>query len=371
MKKTLVVAAGLAVLSTSAFASKARMSALSQGDVLGSYYMDDNRNIWRMPHQVNTHNNFVITEWAGGESDGATAQAEGGFFRSSASMNYGLYLNAGGVSNNISLTDTVVVDPNEDDDESDNFTIAAGDPSRVDLFISGSGSMEWGARLGYSSFSKGDEEGTALDLTVSAVLGGANVWLGFAPSATSTRFSEDNDNDGDATTTVADSTPTDTEFNSDMRLGFTYGVADHTLFAEYSSEGGAGDDVDAQTQIVVGMGKTMAAGDNATVFYDVQVQSTSNVGFNEDVSLMRVPVRFGAEVRANSWLTWRASISQSIFGALDTDGDKTSVRTTALGAGASLTWGDLQLDGTLTSAAAGNLGTDSNLMSNVSATYSF
>ena len=80
MKKTLVVAAGLAVLSTSAFASKARMSALSQGDVLGSYYMDDNRNIWRMPHQVNTHNNFVITEWAGGQTaSDASATPEGGF----------------------------------------------------------------------------------------------------------------------------------------------------------------------------------------------------------------------------------------------------------------------------------------------------
>ncbi len=331
MKKTLVVAAGLAVLSTSAFASKARMSALSQGDVLGSYYMDDNRNIWRMPHQVNTHNNFVITEWAGGESGSAADAPEGGFFRSGATMNYGLYLNSDS-RNNITTTQ---------------------DPSRVDLFVAGSGSMEWGARLGYASFTNGDDEGTAFDLTVSAVLGGADVWLGFAPSAT---------------TTIADA---DKEYNSDMRLGFTYGVADHTLFAEYSSEGGAGDDVDAQTQIVVGMGKTMAAGDNATVFYDVQIQSTSNVNFNEDVSLMRVPVRFGAEVRANSWLTWRASISQSIFGALDTDGDKTSVRTTALGAGASLTWGDLQLDGTLTSAAAGNLGTDSNLMSNVSATYRF
>ena len=330
MKKTLVVAAGLAVLSTSAFASKARMSALSQGDVLGSYYMDDNRNIWRMPHQVNTHNNFVITEWAGGEKGSATAAPEGGFFRSGATMNYGLYLNS---------------------DSRNNIT-ASQDPSRVDLFVAGSGSMEWGARLGYASFTSGDDKGSAMDLTLSAVLGGANVWLGFAPSAT---------------TTVTD---TDTEYNSDMSLGFTYGVADHTLFAEYSSEGGTGDQ-DAMTSIVVGMGKTMAAGDNATVFYDVQVNSVSNYKHDTKDSLLRVPVRFGAEVRANSWLTWRASISQSIFGALDEDGDKTSVRTTALGAGASLTWGDLQLDGTLTSAASGNLGTDSNLMSNVSATYKF
>ena len=153
-----------------------------------------------------------------------------------ATMNYGLCLNS----------------------DSQNNITANQDPSRVDLFVAGSGSMEWGARLGYASFTSGDDEGTAFDLTVSAVLGGADVWLGFSPSAT---------------TTIADA---DTEYNSDMRLGFTYGVADHTLFAEYSSEGLAGDDADAYTTITVGMGKTMAAGDNATVFYDARVISESN-----------------------------------------------------------------------------------------------
>ena len=39
--KTLVVAAGLAVLSTSAFASKARMQAMGQDATLGSFYMQD------------------------------------------------------------------------------------------------------------------------------------------------------------------------------------------------------------------------------------------------------------------------------------------------------------------------------------------
>ena len=43
MKKHLVVAAGLAVLSTGAFASKARMTALNQGSSLGSFYLEDNR----------------------------------------------------------------------------------------------------------------------------------------------------------------------------------------------------------------------------------------------------------------------------------------------------------------------------------------
>ena len=46
MKKHIVVAAGLAVLSTGAFATVARMSALNQ-TAQGSYYIQDERNAFQ------------------------------------------------------------------------------------------------------------------------------------------------------------------------------------------------------------------------------------------------------------------------------------------------------------------------------------
>jgi len=51
MKKTLVIAS-LAVLSTSAFASKARMEALGQGDGYSRYIMDT-RSVFLNPAMVN------------------------------------------------------------------------------------------------------------------------------------------------------------------------------------------------------------------------------------------------------------------------------------------------------------------------------
>ena len=63
MKKHLVVAAGLAVLSTGAFASKARMAALSQDASYGSFYLEDNRNAFRSSNSVNSMSNYMITEW--------------------------------------------------------------------------------------------------------------------------------------------------------------------------------------------------------------------------------------------------------------------------------------------------------------------
>ena len=77
------------------------------------------------------------------------------------------------------------------------------------------------------------------------------------------------------------------------------------------------------------------------------------------------------EVKAASWLTWRASIRQSLYGAETVGDNETSGRTTTLGAGASLTWGDLQIDGTISNANATNLGTDANFMSSVAALYRF
>ena len=137
MKKTLVVAAGLAVLSTSAFASKARMAALNQDAALGSYYLEDNRNQWRSAGDFG--GNYVIIEHGQNYQDDATppgrqlADAEGGFFREGGSMNYGLYLNSTDTYGNVQ--------------DSDAGTIGAG---RIDLFLSGNSGMDWGVRLGYS-----------------------------------------------------------------------------------------------------------------------------------------------------------------------------------------------------------------------------
>ena len=89
MKKSVLIATGLAVLSTSAYATKARMSALGQDEGLGSYYMGDTRNVFRNPADLNYTKNYMVAEWG---QDAGTANAEGGFFRELGAFNYGVYL---------------------------------------------------------------------------------------------------------------------------------------------------------------------------------------------------------------------------------------------------------------------------------------
>ena len=348
MKKTLVVAAGLAVLSTSAFASKARMQALGQGATFGSYYMQDTRNIWRMPHAMNANSNFVITEW--GDQDATNGEnAEGGFFNSTSSLNYGIYLNADALGNVQASS--------------------AGNPNRFDVFVGGNTNMNWGARLGYQTVTNKtaalDEDASGFDFTVSAELSGANVWLSYVSAA-------------DAT--IANSR----DQNADMALGATYMMNDYTLFGEYTSEGnqaalGATTEDEASTRITLGAGRSMAMSDSATVFYDAKLVSTShyaaNGTYSKDASSMSLPVTFGVEAKANSWLTLRASISQPIYSNQEVkngnDTEESSSRSTTLGVGASLTYGNLQLDGTVSNADQGTLGASNDVISNVSMTYVF
>ena len=213
MKKHIVVAAGLAVLSTGAFATKARMTALNQDASFGSFYMDDERNAFRSAGAFS--GNYVYLEHGQNlvRDNNGTAidapEAEGGFFREGGSLSYGLYLNSD-TYNNITEANAVA------------------ESGRADFFVSGNSGMKWGARVGYTSLLiDPNVDVTAFDFSLNAELGGANVWLSYVPGV---------------------ETSTGVETEADMRLGATMGMGDHTLFAEYDSEGGDKDD-DAQLKL--------------------------------------------------------------------------------------------------------------------------
>ena len=334
MKKHIVVAAGLAVLSTGAFATVARMQALNQGTgAQGSYYIDDERNVFRSAGAFS--GNYVYMEHGADFAAGATTgTAEGGVFREGGSMSYGLYLNSTAHGDNVQTSGANGVDP-----------------GRLDLFLKGNSGMNWGVRLGYSSIlvDASNIDNSGFDFSVSAELGGADVWLTMEPGADKTTAAQ---NDQAA----------------DMQLGASMEMNDHTLFAEYDSQGG-NDGADAQTTLTLGAAQTHST-DSGMWFYDVSLVNVTNQGFNTDNSQMSLPVTFGFETKATSWLTWRGSLQQSLYGAQTTGDNDTSVRTTSIGVGASLTWGSLRVDGTVNSSTGNNLGTN-NFMSGVSAVYNF
>ena len=138
----------LGVFGTQTFASRATNLVLGAGDagtVLqgGSFFYEDNYNIFYNPAYVNDFKNWAIIEKSGAPN----ATAQGGFVASIASFNFGLYLNRGNaIPSQLGLASGGFGVPG---------TITnqwSPNPVRpIDVFIGGDMGFKWGLGLTYSS----------------------------------------------------------------------------------------------------------------------------------------------------------------------------------------------------------------------------
>lgn len=365
MKKHITLALGLAVLSGSAFASKARLEALGE-EANGSMFLSDNRNVFLNAATLNYHKDLVTFEWgntASAVDSAQTPRGEGGAFKSSGNMVYGLYFgNESNTSNALrasAMGADVVLEQNN-----------------VDFFIAGDAGVQWGASVTYSNSkdeATGDAKQSATRVNLGVISGDieafANIGL--------TNKAERNDAEFDG--------------KSSYDVGATYNMSDVALMARVQAiqaENAGGDEYKTQNYRV-GAAKTYKLNDKATMWADAWYLSSTTEDFagNEEKS-QYLPLGIALEVIAKDWLALRASVSQDVLISEEEDdaGDKaTRSDTTIVRAGASLLFGDLTIDGMIgntntngvaatdTDADATNAGvlrTDA-LMSRVSMTYRF
>lgn len=372
MKKLAIATIGLAVLSTSAFASKARLEALGQ-NVFGSQYLDDNRNVFLNPAHLNTHYDWITMEWGntnkaytGTSADNAAGpKAEGGMFKNTGNMIYGLYFGSeSDVSQNLrkgaGLADAVAEETNN-----------------LDLFIAGDAGVQWGVRLTHGAYEDeaNDHESTATRMTVGVVSGNIDTFLNFGLA----NKADDGTNEFDGAGSID--------------FGITYGMGDMDIYARYStiSAEDANEDEYTRSDTTLGVAKTYKLNDKANAWASAYytMSSTENdfaaSGAPGESKSNYLPVVIGLEVMAKEWLTLRGSVVHEVIGTDEADnGDKsTRADTTTVNAGASLIFGDLTIDGLIgnstdgdnasgnsTASGNGNLRTD-NIMSRVSMTYKF
>jgi hypothetical protein len=381
MKKQLVVALGLTVLATPAFASKARLQALGE-DTNGSFYVNDNRNIFLNAANINNHKDLVTFEWGDTTqaTDSTTApRAEGGFFKSAGNLNYGVQL--GSQSNT-----------------SNGFRAISGvssiEENNIDVFVGGDAGLKWGANVTYSksekdetaSGAKQDAIRTRLGVIAGDIEGYANISIANHAQDANSKF----------------------KGNLGYQVGAIYNLNDYRIFADYRSNSGkangtttgATDGDLSSSKLQVGAGRATKLNDKATLFTKAQFEmNKANSDFGAvafggtcgtDTSIgcknynsMSVPVVAGLEYDAASWLTLRSSVSQTLWGTQEVKStSKGFAASTAVNAGASLKFGEMTVDGVIgnslggaavsssTSGGTGNLRTD-NLMSRVSMTYRF
>lgn len=365
MKKQLVLGLGLAVLAAPAFASKARLQALGE-NTDGSFYINDNRNVFLNAAQVNNHKDLVTMEWGTGQNTDAdnAPNAEGGAFKTYNNMVYGVQL-----GRTLSFNT-----------QAENVVTGAFDASNgIDLFVGGDAGFKWGANLNYAA---SDDKSTTvkaesqvLDLNVGAIFGDFTAYVNYGVMGST--------EDKLATAVY------DIERSNAVELGGSYQLNDYTIFGQYSMadfEDKKSKKETEATSYLVGAGRNDKLNDKTVLFTKLQFSQSKtedNKPKTKNETTTAVPVVIGLEHDAASWLTLRGSVSQNLWSKVKDKTAKTEstqASSTNVNAGATLKFGELAFDGVIgtdssTAATTGN--TDNgilaldNLMTRVSMTYKF
>lgn len=378
MKKQLVLGLGLAVLAAPAFASKARLQALGES-TNGSFYINDNRNVFLNSAQVNNHKDLVTLEWgtgAGTEGGDNTPNAEGGVFKTMNNMVFGVQLGRG-------LSFNTAAETTED-----TATTVLDASNAIDLFVGGDAGFKWGANLTYAKSNDENKatpskaEAQVIDLNLGAIFGETTVYVkgGVLGSSKDTKLAA----------------AYNVERSASYEVGASHQINAYTVFGQYSmnefkNKKGTKTTLD-QSNLVVGVGRNDKISDKTVMFTKLQASQIQNelkkeatAGSNSNATTYEVPVVFGLEHDAASWLTLRGSVSQNLWSKAKDKTKKTEntvANSTNVNAGATLKFGELAFDGVIgtdnnndagtgsTTTEKGILSTD-NLMTRVSMTYRF
>ncbi len=352
MKRQLTVALGLAVIATPAFATKARLEALGE-DNFGSYYINDNRNIFLNPARITENKDFVTYEFGAsgnnvvGADSAANPRAGGGFAKSHGNMVYGLHFGdsspSTGIVRSVSGAAMQEVQP-------------------WDFHIGGDAGMKWGASLTYEQFD-GTTANTRLASHGLRVRGG--VIMGDLDVFAHVSLKND----------AKDFSGASVEGDTGLFLGAGYMMNNYKLFADWRMIGAEyqgvtnttpGEKDDADVSILrLGAARQERLNDRATLFAKVMAvrdvredDGTALLGGAGESTTYTLPVVIGLEYAATSWLDLRASVTNNVWSQNEVDpkaGSKTSqhIADTGVNAGASLKFGEFSVDGIVGTSAAG------------------
>lgn len=412
MKKT-IIALALAGMTTSAYATKARVEALGQSGE-DNYFIKDSRSIWYNASHIHDYADTMFVEWGrnGGSSTTTTAgtdgegnpKAQGGFLKTHGDWVYGVHL---GEESNTSILLRMTAE------SGGGASLDLLYPDNVvDVFVGrNQGNVKWGANLMYTS-SETDvsnapasgKEQSAMALRLGAQ--GEN-WEGHANISLK----------GETKTKAAN--PEEFDGKTAFHVGGAYNLGMGKVIANYKSA--AWDIKNATqttavegkyTQMWLGYGLEKSYGEG-TVYTQVYYRNTkvelAYTGAPAELTHTILPLVVGFEAKATDWLTWRGSVSGNLMGNVKNKGLRAAVLDTnalgtvnavfgtttntgteevkktlgdqvAVNGGASLTFGKLVLDGMVgttsnarqaaSSSKKGVLALD-NLITRVGMTYAF
>jgi hypothetical protein len=416
MKKIMMVGSALMLLSTSAFATKARLQALGE-DKDGSYFISDYRNIYINPSELNSMSNSVVVEWgssgntllAGDASldPDDTPKAQGGVIHGlSNGMKLGVIL---GDETDVASLTRMLASNVYGGTTSTKFLKTADNV--IDLFVAGQSSFNWGANLLYTS-SKDESNGIKQNAYAARLGANQGAWNAHMLIALGAK----------AENTSTAKLPT-YKGNFGARIGGGYDISTmNKVFGMYENYSWKQDNVTDPERTakfskgILGVGHTEKLSDSSTMFAKAQVEMVAieveavSTLVAAKIDRLALPLSVGFEHTATDWLILRGSLVQNLYGtvkdsgldenfssaaaantgyvlrnaanakygsSMSGSGKKTLANSTAVNAGATLAFGKVKIDGlvgtTSSTGTAANKGILSwrNLETRVGMTYNF
>jgi hypothetical protein len=352
MKNYLTLVLALSVVSSPAFASRARLESLGEGKN-GSFYIDDSRNMFLNPASIVRYKKKMMLE-LGGEPAGvdnastASSRAQGGFTNTFGDFTYALYLN--------NTSDRAISTFGQDiggTADAEFITPSNG----LEFALAGEGSVTWGISLLYggnrdvsnadNAYGAGAERKTHYLAARFGVEKDAAAVFGTVGLTSSSKV-------------VAGTANPELKGKLSLDLGATYKMDNMTLFGKFISTGAdlenatagatAAPVVEARsTTFGVGAGwkKEMTKSTNMFTRLEAAHSKVTTTGAAA-TTIYNVPVTLGVETAALSWLTVRGSIGHTLLGQnLTTQSNLAGNSVVAAGVG--MTFGDLTVDGLVAS----------------------
>lgn len=362
MKKMMMIGSALLVLSSSAFASQARLLALgmNETDNEGMYYISDSRNIFLNPAYVNLYPNQAVLEWGNtgtnasvlGTNSAATLnsstspKAQGGVFKKYGDFVYGIYF--GNESNTSSLLRIAATSALSSVDGITNAGTFAGTNSKmlqtadnqVDLFFGGEAGLKWAGNV---AFANGKDESRNSKDAGAAIRAGL-IGLNWDAHVNVSTNSKSEASEAITAAGLGIVTPVTVSQKFEGKLGVQVGGSylldgSNRLFGyvkrygwdqtdSFNGYGGAIAAIGGQngtvkgdfTSYYLGWGRDFGVNNDAKLFTSLAAKKTDiNLKFTRksEVRNTTVPLTLGYEVKATDWLTLRGSIVQNLYGHKD------------------------------------------------------
>lgn len=331
-------------------ASRSRMAALNQDPIRGSFFIDDNRNLFRDPALINDFKNYATMELEYHPKDEEsilTAVPQGGYFTEIGKTPVGVFLGQG-------MSEGVIIEEEVFSATPTNLFITSGDSNPVSFFIGGEKLLKkWGLELRLDSTEKQNGGSKSSYQGISAALGFDISNFQFYGKWGIKEVSKVEGSD----------TPENGKISASGYIaGIIYSIEKTSFLVDYvyysadlSGRSDASQNGNSYfSALDIGVGHTYEISKIGRLFFNLVLDIVKNDYQVKNVNETNLPLVLGMEMEAAPWLIFRGSIKQNIFVGnrkIETNGVTVEVppegNTARVNFGATFDFGKLKIDGSL------------------------